>query len=117
MPFLLKTYVWTTNNIRSWFTVCNKVNNDSPENSVWQSIVLYLIPQNISETKALTELKKEMDSMFKMGIPILMVGNWLDVKTLVTGTNARAVPERQRMGQILYHLSNCHICLTMRTEV
>lgn len=55
--------------------------------------------------------------MFKMGIPILMVGNWLDVKTLVTGTNARAVPERQRMGQILYHLSNCHICLTMRTEV
>lgn len=36
-----------------------KVNNDYLINSVQQNIILYLISQNISETKALTELKKK----------------------------------------------------------
>lgn len=36
-----------------------KVNNDYLINSDQQNIILYLISQNISETKALTELKKK----------------------------------------------------------
>lgn len=38
-----------------------KVNNDYLVNSVQQNIILYLISQNISETKALTELKKKKE--------------------------------------------------------
>lgn len=52
-----------------------KVNNDYLINSDQQNIILYLISQNISETKALTELKKKKKrtyalSTFKIWIPL-----------------------------------------------